>query len=601
MSTHRIQYADLQIDDTHNPESKRHGDVYYSRDHGIEESRYVFLEQNNFPNRWSQKNNWVIAETGFGTGLNFYLCAHSFLSSTSDSATLHFISFEKYPISPEDLKTIVKQWPEYAEIANAVLTQYPKRVPGLHRIQVHPRVTLDLYLGDVSETTPDWAQCHRETVDAWFLDGFAPSKNPDMWQQSLYQAVAHSLVASGTFTTFTATGHVRRGLQANGLQVFKTKGFGKKREMLTGRKLTLGRPQHKPSKTLAIVGSGIAAACMAQALKSYPGEIIHIYKKLADGASGNPQAAVYPPLQAQWNPFSEFYLHAFLFAKRFYSPWQNHSVHWSGLHLKARSVDDRARQAKILKLEPYQQTIQPGAHGIALPEAGWISPVQLVHRMFEDSKNYRQEHHFKTTTIENTHVSSIKDNLCGVSLCCEGSSKRITVDSVVLCCGHQANELYFDPPIRPVRGQVTQLKWQGSPKHIHELGSEVICEKTYATPLTENTFCIGATFEKGSLSTEVQRESDTENLNQFNKMSGEHYQTQDIVSSRASIRATTPDHFPMIGTNSTGNISMISGLGSRGFTSAPLVAETLASQILKKPLPVGSRLLSKLTIDRFSQ
>ncbi|RTE86858.1 MULTISPECIES: tRNA (5-methylaminomethyl-2-thiouridine)(34)-methyltransferase MnmD [Gammaproteobacteria] len=606
MAAPQVQYADLHIDEQYNPESTRHGDVYFSRSEGIAESKYVFLEQNDFPSRWSRQKNWCVAETGFGTGLNFYLCAHSFLQQASSDCQLHFVSFEKYPIAPEQLAKILpeitKQFPELQALADSLLAQYPLPFAGLHRIQIHPQITLDLYFGDISDTLPDWQSNNYNCVDAWFLDGFAPSKNPDMWQSSLYMGVFNTLKASGTFSTFTATGHVRRGLKAAGLQVSKVKGFGNKREMLIGRKLTLGTANTPHSPHIVIVGGGIAAATLLYALKTYPGKITHIYDVLADGASGNPQAAIYPPLQAQWNTFSEFYLHAFLYAQRFYQPLQEQAIFWSGVHLKHRTPADRERQQKLLALyKNHPPVLSPSPLGIEIPRAGWAKPEQLVSSMIRDTHDYRAHQQLQTKVIEQSKVTQVHSHGRGVVISLNSQQEPVSAERIIFCTAHHQIPQHSFLPIRPVRGQVTQLQWKGTPSRLTELAEHVVCEKSYATPPHNGTFCVGATFDKSTSEAEVKDQDNLENIEQFNQMSGEQYQASDIKSCRASVRATTPDHLPIVGFTNNGKVGIFSGLGSRGFTSAPILAEALASEILGKPAPFGLRIQQRVSINRFER
>ncbi|MFA6040569.1 MAG: tRNA (5-methylaminomethyl-2-thiouridine)(34)-methyltransferase MnmD [Methylophilus sp.] len=221
------------------PYSSLYGDVYYSTDihnplQGLEETDYVFLLHNQLAQRWQNLSNasFVIAETGFGTGLNFLSACQLWLNKAPATAKLHFISVEKHPLTRDELAQAQAMWPSLNLVSNTLLEQYGDLSAGLHDyILLDGRITLSLLIGDASQMLSQL----QAQVDAWFLDGFSPAKNPDMWQDSLYMQIARLSKADTTFATFTSAGMVRRGLQAVGFNVKKAAGYGKKREMSYGQ------------------------------------------------------------------------------------------------------------------------------------------------------------------------------------------------------------------------------------------------------------------------------------------------------------------------------------------------------------------------------
>lgn len=244
-----VTYATLDWNETGMPISSQFNDIYFSNDNGLEETRYVFLTQSNLPQRWHthNDNHFTIAETGFGTGLNFLATWQWFDQFTQQYPqaklkTLHFISFEKYPLSHADLIKAHLVWPELKQYATQLQQNYLLHNPNqknnpYYRIELEQgRVILDLWIGDVKDRLPQAANTQRESVDAWFLDGFAPDKNPQMWSQELFKNMAILAKTNATCTTFTAAGFVRRGLIEAGFIMKKVKGFGKKREMIIGHK-----------------------------------------------------------------------------------------------------------------------------------------------------------------------------------------------------------------------------------------------------------------------------------------------------------------------------------------------------------------------------
>ncbi|MEM7213381.1 MAG: tRNA (5-methylaminomethyl-2-thiouridine)(34)-methyltransferase MnmD [Pseudomonadota bacterium] len=208
------------------PVSERFDDPYYSRADGLAESRHVFLDGNALRNRlMTASQPFHIAELGFGTGLNM-VASVALWQEIGCPVPLRLTSFEKYPLSAPQMERSLSRWPELASIAQTLFDAWPS-----------PEVrfgssTLEVIVGDISETLPDW----DATVDAWFLDGFAPSRNPQMWTEAVLENVGRCTASQGTFATYSAAGAVRRRLQAVGFEVVKRPGFGSKREMLTGRK-----------------------------------------------------------------------------------------------------------------------------------------------------------------------------------------------------------------------------------------------------------------------------------------------------------------------------------------------------------------------------
>ena len=238
-----VEHAQLNWNEQGTPVSRAFEDVYFSNENGLEETRYVFLGGNEFPQRFAQheRSLLIVAESGFGTGLNFLTLWQAFEAFRMEQPNailqrLHFISFEKFPLTQSDLIAAHQHWPTLTPWAEQLQQQWPIALPGCQRLLFDEgRVTLDLWLGDINALIHTFDDSLNRQVDAWFLDGFAPSKNPDMWTPELFSAMAKMARPGGTFATFTAAGFVRRGLQQAGFSVTRRKGFGPKREMLCGQ------------------------------------------------------------------------------------------------------------------------------------------------------------------------------------------------------------------------------------------------------------------------------------------------------------------------------------------------------------------------------
>lgn len=225
-------YSPVTWKNKNTPVSTEYGDVYFSADNGIQESQYVFIDSNNLAARFSNTNSFNIAETGFGTGLNLALACKLWDSLSQPNSTLFITTFEKYPLALEDINKAADNWPELDLFYSRFLPMYTSLKPGCNIIEIKElRTVINIIIGDINDTITSLASTF---VDCWFLDGFAPSVNPQMWTDTVISNVARSAKAGSTFSTFTAAGDVRRALIKHGFTVQKKTGFGKKREMIFG-------------------------------------------------------------------------------------------------------------------------------------------------------------------------------------------------------------------------------------------------------------------------------------------------------------------------------------------------------------------------------
>ncbi|MCB1339774.1 MAG: tRNA (5-methylaminomethyl-2-thiouridine)(34)-methyltransferase MnmD [Pseudooceanicola sp.] len=216
--------AEIDWRDGHIPVSRRFDDPYFSLDNGLEETRHVFLTGNSLPDRF--RDGFHIAELGFGTGLNLLATAQAWQASQTQGA-LHFTSFEAYPMTAPDMEQALAAFPELAPLAQQLLAHWPP----LDAAEIAPGVTFTLIEGDARETLTRW----QGRADAWFLDGFSPARNPELWEPALLQEVARHTAPGGTAASYTAAGHVRRALADAGFTVERAKGFGRKRHMTRAR------------------------------------------------------------------------------------------------------------------------------------------------------------------------------------------------------------------------------------------------------------------------------------------------------------------------------------------------------------------------------
>ncbi|WP_442801177.1 bifunctional tRNA (5-methylaminomethyl-2-thiouridine)(34)-methyltransferase MnmD/FAD-dependent 5-carboxymethylaminomethyl-2-thiouridine(34) oxidoreductase MnmC [Serratia rubidaea] len=661
MSNSPIQTAALSWNEQGTPVSKQFDDVYFSNQDGLEETRYVFLGGNRLPARFAAHPRplFIAAETGFGTGLNFLTLWQAFerhLQANPDAPLqrLHFISFEKFPLQPADLAAAHARWPELAPYADRLRASWPQALPGCHRLLLaEGRITLDLWFGDVNALLPRFDHSINNQVDAWFLDGFAPAKNPDMWSEQLFAAMARFARPGGSFATFTAAGFVRRGLQQAGFTVERTKGFGQKREMLVGTlpadsALTpdptpwLHRPAAGTTQDIALVGGGIASALTALALLRR-GANVTLYcadDEAAAGASGNRQGALYPLLNGRGDVLERFFSAAFPFARRLYDTLAEHGVafehRWCGVSQLAYDEKSAAKIGNMLATDWPEAFafaadrdtlsrlcgVDSGFGGINYPQGGWLCPAELTRGALELAQRQGLSCHYRH------RLSALTAESGGWRLdFSHGASRQHQV--VLLANGHQLAALpqCAELPMYAVRGQVSHIPTAPALGQLQQ----VLCYEGYLTPVSpqHQQHCIGASYQRGVTDTAYSEQEQQENRARLLRCLPQQAWTQQADVSggqaRCGVRSATRDHLPMVGAlpdyrqtlaqyqnlpqrRQRGevidqapvypNLFMLGGLGSRGLCSAPLAAEILAAQLFGEPLPADAEVLAALNPNR---
>ncbi|MFP1877085.1 bifunctional tRNA (5-methylaminomethyl-2-thiouridine)(34)-methyltransferase MnmD/FAD-dependent 5-carboxymethylaminomethyl-2-thiouridine(34) oxidoreductase MnmC [Lonsdalea quercina] len=661
MITPAIRTASLSWNAQGTPVSLQFDDVYFSNQDGLAETRYVFLAGNGLPARFAHasRETFTVAESGFGTGLNFLTLWQAFADfrRQQPDATLqrlHYLSFEKFPLQVDDLAAAHAQWPELAAFADELREQWPTMSPGCHRlILADGHITLDLWFGDINDLLPQLDDSVNHQVDAWFLDGFAPSKNPDMWTANLFNAMARLSRPGGTFATFTAAGFVRRGLQEAGFNVCKVKGFGHKREMLSGDlpeaiPITESAPwYHRPAapqpQEVAIIGGGIASLLTALALQRR-GTKVTLYcadEHVGQGASGNRQGALYPLLNDKHDALSRFFASAFGYARRTYDALTAQGVdyehQWCGVSQLA--FDDKsARKIDRILAGQWPEALVHAAdaqtlaqscgvpilhRGITYPSGGWLCPAELTAAALTLAVRQGMQVRLNTTVSE-------------LAPC--GDGWRLTLDNgdvaqhatVVLANGHQLSDWPQTRhlPTYAVRGQVSHVPSNAQLRPL----KQVLCYDGYLTPISprHQQHCIGASYHRGDAGTEY-RDSDQQQNRQrlIDCLPSLSWPTSIEVSdgdARCGVRSALRDHLPLVGAVPDyeqtlaqyqtlpqqlaaahipvqapvhSHLFIIGGLGSRGLCSAPLAAEVLAAQMFGEPLPLDGATLAALNPNRF--
>lgn len=652
MKQNAIQPANLEFNAEGTPVSRDFDDVYFSNDNGLEETRYVFLDGNHLGTRFPEhpRSLFVVAESGFGTGLNFLTLWQAFdcFRAAYPEATLqrlHFISFEKFPLTAHDLRLAHQRWPELAHWAEQLQTQWPPAIGGCHRLILDDgRVTLDLWLGDINDLTDKLDDSMNQKVDAWFLDGFAPAKNPDMWSPHLFSAMARLARPGATLATFTSAGFVRRGLQEAGFTMRKTKGFGRKRDMLVGvMEQDLAIPAQAPwfarrastSREVAIVGGGIASALLSLALL-HRGWQVTLYcadEAPATGASGNRQGALYPLLSSHDPALFQFFPAAFTFARRLYDSLPVAFDHdWCGVTQLGWDEKSQQKITQMLSLglpediahavtaQQVTETtgVDTGCGGIQYPLGGWLCPAELTSAAIAlgQSRGLTVHYAHKVQSLSRTAHWKLRF----------ADGKEAQHASVVLANGHHITQFTQTASLAvyPVGGQVSHIPTAPQLSKLRQ----VLCYDGYLTPQNPSNghHCIGASYHRGETDMQYSEADQQQNRQRLVDCFPDASWAKEVDVSegqaRCGVRCATRDHLPMAGnvpdydatlevyqdladSKETAvsapvhpELFMLGGLGSRGLCSAPLLAEVLAAQMSDEPVPLDRVTLAGLNPNR---
>lgn len=599
-----LAHPHIDWKDDGTPVAREAGDVYFTAGDGLAETRAVFLAGCNLPDAWAGRDQFTIAETGFGTGLNFLaLCELWEAHRPSQSAWLHFVSFEAYPMTSEDAARALSAWPELSGLSERLLSIWPAPVRGVQR-HVWPDlgVTLTLHLGDIHDMLPD----SRFMADAWFLDGFSPAKNEAMWAEALYPAMAERSAPGATVGTFTVAGAVRRGLADAGFEVAKVPGHGRKRERLEAR---LVQPRAappdvfglstlpKPASRIAVLGAGIAGAYAAHALTQRGADVtVFDTANIASGASGNSLGLVMPRLDADDTVQARLLIDAYLAARETYRNMEG--VHETSVRQMPRDDTERGRFEKLLSDPPLPlEDLEALAGGSLLHKRALIvEPARLVRGLLGSL-------HTETGRPVDLDISARTVN-------------GAAFDAIILANSMATMEALDWIGLEARLGQVESI--EGAP----DTSADAVASGHYALAL-RNQRLWGATFEKVPANTAPTISATARNTNATALNHLSPWWQRDAkdypVASRASLRATTADRLPLIGAvpdhaaaieafaglrkgrpadadaPRVSGIFMVNGFGARGFTWGPWAGQILAAQILGGPSPASGPALEAVS------
>ncbi len=629
MSLTSLQPARLAYAPDGTPISETFNDIYHSADGGPGQAQHVFLGGNGLPERWADKRQFVILENGFGTGLNFLTTWAAWRADPQRPEKLHYFATELHPFRVEDLASLQRKWKELDFLADALRTNWPPLMPGFHRLEFSAgRVVLTLMLGE--------AETHlrklRASVDAFYLDGFDPQKNPQMWSPALLKRCSQLAAPNATFSTWTVAGHVRRAIVEAGFIAEKKPGFGSKRQMLAGRiaerpKLAQN-PLNQWRREAIIIGAGLAGCALAErlAVRGWRVNLLDRHPQPAGEASGNLAGILRPMLSRDDNLASRLNRACFLYLEQ---NWRHLDQIGQPPRRNLKGILHMARDdahaeiqrewlagndypksfIQFLEADPASQrlgaTVARG--GWWFPHGGWASPASLCRAWLSAGGG---NIHF-TGGVE---IASLQPADAEWQVCDAGGKILAQAPVVIFATGAGKLAHTAGLPITPVRGQVSHLDAGILPKLKH-----AVCSEGYLTPALNGVHCLGASYLKDRFDQQPSQQEHADNLLRLGRMLPglEHAFDVAELDGRVGFRATTPDHLPLVGAlpdfeqtlkpgvrlntfpRHAGLFSLL-GLGSRGLVWSALLAEHLACVINQEPLPLPGDQVDAIDPARFA-
>ena len=608
------------------PKSKRFGDAYFSRQYGLNESRHGFIAQNDLKARFAgvpEAGSFVVAASGFGTGLNFLATWQAWEScGPSHAATLHFIAIERFPLTLADLEKALSCWPELGDVSGELIASYPSLVRGAHRLVLAGgRVRLTLFFGHAN----DALDTLRFQADAWLLDDFTPAVNPEMWQETTIARIRQHCKPGTTLAALTSEDVVRRTLQSIGFRMQECDDFELERTVQRGvfqpdiAALTTIETSEKPVRSVAVIGAGIAGCLLANNLarRGCVVTLIDSAEEAGSAASGNLQGAMYVKLGVEFNHQTQLALSALMFSQRYYDSYRDTLWHPTGLLQLAWSDSEQDRQRRFIERNHYpEDLLRPvtrleaenltGARlesgGLWFPGSGWLEPGKLCKSLALHSGI----HKVLGRSIKHMATS-------GGKWCLSTEDSDIQADCVVICAGHQSPQLIPGSGkfrFKAIRGQVTHM-----PEALAESPTAVICGARYLNPAYgsqgQRLAVVGATFDLRNDNPHPTAESHRENIRELSamvpQMLSAKLATSDVseqLAGRVGFRCTTHDYQPVAGPlfdtegQELEGLYLLTGLGSKGLTYAPFLAEFVADQLTGQPFALPVSLAKRLATGR---
>ena len=576
--------------------SEEFDDLYSSAKGAVAECNHVFIKGNNLNERFEnlgENSKFYIGEIGFGIGINFLTTCKSWLDHTKQNQVLEFYSFDKYLFRLSDFKTLNVSCPDLKEYISELERNYPRNIQGAQKISLFGgRIILNLIIGEI-DNTQEYIKL-MDKVDAWYFDGFSPSKNPDLWSIKLFKCIHKSCHENTTFSTYTSSGLVKNNLTESGFNHSRAMGFSDKRHMLKGTVDTQLKKNTSNTK-VAVIGSGIAGCVLSYTLAK-KGIEVDLYEKsdsICSGASSHELLVTYPRLSAHDTAFGSFTLHSYIFATNFYKQLKTDSWKKTGVIILNHDAATEKRQSSLLEkradgeiyryIDPDEASEISGIdiklNGLIYEDAGYILPEEMCKFLIESPK---------INIFTSSHIKSIKKNREVFNL--NIGEKKFEYQNVCVCAGSETANIVDIDGISIKRGQVTHIESLDNISRI----KLPICAKGYISPRVNNIHLVGSSYSD-SEDTDLSEEEHLYNLNNLKLVIDEE---MNVITGQTGHRAVSKDHMPVVGMKD--GIYINTCHGSRASVTAPISAEIIASMIVDEAPPLMGRELESLSPERFN-
>ncbi len=615
------------------PYSPQYGDIYHSADSGPGQARHVFLGGNDLPARWAGTRIFTIVETGFGLGLNFLATWQAWRADPERPQRLHFVSVEKHPFTRQGLATLHQRYPEFAPLAADLQADWPLPLPGLHRLHFEDeRVTLTLAFGDVTDVLPKL----RLAADAFYLDGFSPDRNPEMWTLTALKALSRLAQPGATLATYTAARGVRDALTVAGFAVERRPGFGRKRDMLAAR-FAPSRPSRHAAPAMTqwserraiVIGAGLAGAAAAERLaaRGWTIDLIERHPAPASEASGIAAGVFHPQVSRDDSVLSRLTRAGYLYALRGWRALERggHRFAWArcGVLQIAKDAREEARLSGAIRAlghppeyvdyVPREEAARlaacaAGTGGLWFPEGGWMRPAELVSAQFAAA-----EARGKLKLHMGVAVHALDRAGENWRLLSAAGAVIASAPVVVLANSHDAARLVSPGvALKRVRGQLTRL-----PAGRLALPAAVLAGAGHLIPAPDGTAVVGSTYDFDDENPDPREEGHAGNLERLGRLLPGAAASLDPAGLAGSVgfRCVAPDRLPLIGVlPDAGAMPSVArvrdlprlpglygafGYASRGLTWALLGGELIASAVEGEPLPLEGDLADAIDPARF--
>ena len=619
----KILPARLEFAPDGTPYSAAFGDIYHSADGGPGQARHVFLGGNDLPGRWQGRDRFVILETGFGLGLNFLATWQAWRDDPQRCRRLHFVALEKHPFTAADLAVAQQAWPEFAALAGELQRRWPLPTAGMHRLYfAQDQLVLTLLFGDASRQLRNI----DASVDAFYLDGFAPAKNPELWTPEFCKGLARLAAPAATLATWSIAARLRAALAAAEFDAERRPGFARKPEMLVARYRSR-RPERRPppatERRAIVIGAGLAGSSTAYRLAAAGWQVTVLEQadQPAMAASSNLAGMLRPLPSADDSRLARLIRAGYLATRALLAELP--AARWSpcGVWHLGRDAEHEALQQRTVEVlgQPPELLQFVGrdelsrrlgwpvdAGGWWFPGGGWVQPSSLCRAAltaFPERLEVRLS----------THVERLEPTPGGWrALAADG---RLLAEAPVLIMASGAAATRFAQfawlPQRAARGQVSHLPAAALP-HLES----VVCRQAYLLPAIDGSCLTGATLQYEDDDPAVRPADHRENLANLERTLPGFAAglSADGLSGRVGWRPMSPDRLPIVGAVplpapashrrlrelplQTG-LWCVQGFGARGIVWSALMADLLLSRLEGEPLPLENDLVDAVNPGRF--